>query len=162
MARKPTSLNQFESFTGEEWTKLPQIMYTYSLFVFSKLRPHSKIQSEDSTWLSNDFLETLAHFEKAQFCSKVGKNKSKLRKSNPVVVVTGMTLVPFTQDQMVLWFEFWGLRFKWFYSLWSARNWFPCHKGLLARCGLNISIDGGNSADFNGAIISSNKPIQTK
>ena len=74
----------------------------YSLFFFSKLRPHSKIQFKDSTRLPYEFLETLAHSEKAHFCPKVSKNKPKLRKPNPVVVVSVMTLAFFTHDQMVL------------------------------------------------------------
>ena len=43
----------------------------------------------------------LARSQKVHFCSKVGKNKPKLGKPNPVVVVSGMTLVSFTHDQIV-------------------------------------------------------------
>ena len=36
----------------------------------------------------------------------------------------------------------------------SGRSSIAPRNGLLARCGLNIAIDGGNSADFNGTLYS--------
>ena len=56
---------------------------------FLKLAPHSNIQFEISTWLRYKFLETFARSEKAHFCLKLSKNKTKPSKSNPVVEVRG-------------------------------------------------------------------------
>ena len=49
--------------------------------------------------------------------------------------------------------------FLWYF--WGPFTFSVALNGLLSRSGLNISIDRGNSADFNGALTSSNKHTQT-
>ena len=44
---------------------------------------------------------------------------------------TDYSYSPFTWDQIILWIEFWRLRFKWFFSLCSVWSRFTCNNSNL-------------------------------
>ena len=92
---------------------------------FSKFGPHSKIQFENITRLSHEFLETLARPEKAHFSFKFSKNKLKLRKYNPVVAVRGWYKYLLQETKNTLSMEY-GVKSRFTLILRSVRSRFTC------------------------------------